>query len=119
MVRTTIADVRVIITTEMVDNSITSYITGANLFVTQALGTSGLSESLLAEIERWITAHMIAVSQERMAQTEGAGGASITYLGEYARGLSSTPYGQMAMTLDSTGTLATLEGKRPVNMIAL
>jgi hypothetical protein len=55
---------------------------------------------------------MITVTRERMAKKEGAGGASIEYVGNYGEGLSSTPYGQMVMILDTTGAMASLALKQ-------
>ena len=111
--RTTIERVRAIMAEmEVIDADVTSYIGAANTFVTARLGTSSLGDTLLEEIERWVTAHMIAATRERLAQTEGAGGASATYIGEYSTQLSSTPYGQMAMMLDTSGVLASTSGMK-------
>jgi hypothetical protein len=55
---------------------------------------------------------MIACTRERTALKEAAGGASITYTGKYDKNLSSTPYGQMVMTLDTTGAMSALGGKQ-------
>ena len=55
---------------------------------------------------------MIASTRERMAKSEAAGGASITYLGEAGKALESTPYGQMVLTLDTTGAMASLGLKK-------
>ena len=95
----------------LADSVIDSYITGANIVVTDNLGISGLSIGMLKEIERWLSAHLVAITRERQAKKEGAGGASIEYTGEWGSGLKSTSYGQMALALDSTGVLAGLEGK--------
>ena len=82
MARTTIDLLKDILDdTELSDPILTSYITGANTFVTGVLSGEGLSTALLAEIERWIAAHMIASTRERMAEKEGAGGAEIKYTG--------------------------------------
>ncbi len=93
------------------DTDVESFIGAANTFVTAYLGTSSLSSAVLEEIERWMTAHMIASTRERMATEEGAGGAYIKYIGTFADALSSTPYGQMVTTLDTTGTLAKIARK--------
>ena len=111
--RVTVAEVKEIIETSMTDGDITAFTTAANLTVTDLLGDSiVLSSDQLKEIERWLTAHLIASTRERMALTEGAGGAEITYTGEWGSGLSSTPYGQMVMMLDTTGGLKSLDKKR-------
>lgn len=111
--RTTVQLVRDIMDdTELTDPIITSFINGANTFVTATLGGKNLTTTLLTEIERWITAHMIAMTRERMAAEEGAGGAEIKYTGKWGEGLAGTSYGQMAVSLDSSGTLmALIQGK--------
>lgn len=110
--RTTAEDVKIIIDTSLEDTDITGYITAANNLINTALSGTTLGSDILAEIERWLTAHMIASTRERMAKKEGAGGAEIEYTGVYGVGLNSTTYGQMAMQLDTTGELSALGGKR-------
>jgi hypothetical protein len=116
-VRVTAAEVKVILdNTALSDTDIDAYIVGANALVNSVLGTG--TEDILTEIEKWLTAHMIASTRERQAIKEGAGGASITYSGNYDTMLSSTSYGQMVMTLDSTGLMAAL-GMKAVRIIAI
>jgi hypothetical protein len=95
----------------LADAVIDSYISGANTIVTDNLGSTTLSVAMLKEIERWLAAHLVAITRERTAKKEGAGGASIEYTGEWGSGFDSTSYGQTAIALDSTGTLAGLTGK--------
>jgi hypothetical protein len=97
---------------EISEVDVQSYIDGANVLLTRLLGTKGLGEDLLTEIERWLTAHLIVSSRERMAKKEGAGGAFIEYAGNYGENLMSTSYGQVAVSMDVTGGLATLGMKR-------
>ncbi len=112
MGRVTVAEVKAILDdTALSDAVITTFITSANVMVTQALGSSTLGVSVLKEIERWMTAHMIASSRERMAKSEEAGGAKISYTGQFYTGLRGTPYGQMVLVLDTTGAMAALGGK--------
>jgi GTPase involved in cell partitioning and DNA repair len=114
MARTTVDDVKNILDdTSLTDGIITAYIDDANVFVTAHLTGEGLSDSVLEKIEKWITAHMITVTRERMAAKEGAGGAEITYTGKWGEGMKSTPYGQMAIELDTSDTLLDMtEGKK-------
>jgi hypothetical protein len=94
------------------DSVINSFITGATNLVDNVLGSdTTLSDDLKKEIERWLTAHLISITLKRMASEEGAGGANIKYAGEWGRGLSSSPYGQTVLVLDSTGKMATLDSK--------
>jgi hypothetical protein len=43
-----------------------------------------------------------------LSKEEGAGGAYIKFAGDWGRGLDGTSHGQMAVMLDTTGTLAAL-----------
>lgn len=90
------------------EDVVTSYINSANVFVTAVLGSKGLSTALMAEIERWLAAHMITSTIERQAKQEEAGGASITYAGDWGAGLLSTSYGQTAVAMDTSLTLASI-----------
>jgi hypothetical protein len=112
MARVTVAEVKEIIETDLNNTILTGFITSANVLVTQSLGTSGLGVSVLKEIERWLTAHMIVTTRERQAYEEEAGGAKIRYAGRFGEGLSSSTYGQMVLTLDTTGVMAGLGGKK-------
>ena len=111
MARVTVSEVREIITTSILDASLTVFITQANLFVTANLGGEGLSDDLLKEIERNIAAHFIHAADPRTTE-EKIGDAAEKYSGEFATGLSATSYGQNAMMLDTTGILATVGIKR-------
>lgn len=109
--RVTVAEVKAILDDSSLGTAIIQvYINSANTLVNSALGTG--ETDLLKEIERWLTAHMISISRERIAKKEEAGGTKIEYIGEYGAGLNSTPYGQMVMALDITGAMAMLMMKR-------
>lgn len=110
--RVTANDVRAILNeTELSDAIIETYISSANVLVDQVLSYTSLSANVLREIERWLTAHMIVLSRERLTREEGAGGAKVVYMGVDGKGLEATPYGQMVLELDTTGKLAALASK--------
>lgn len=115
MGRVTATEVKAILDdSALSDPIVDTYILGANALVTENLAGTSMSADLLKEIERWVAAHLISVTRERQAKKEGAGGASIEYTGEWGTGLSGSSYGQMAMTLDYTGTLSSLDKKKVV-----
>ena len=72
MARTTATEVKEIIKTKLTEAEVTPYVTSANILVTQVLGSSGLGFDVLREIERWVSAHMIAVTKTRQATDEKA-----------------------------------------------
>lgn len=104
--RVTATEVKQIIDTSLSDTVIEAYIAAANPVVTEVLGSdTTITDALRKEIERWLTAHLIASTQERQAKEEGAGGAYIKYQGITGKGLESTLYGQQVLALDSTGKM--------------
>ena len=111
MARVTPDEIKLILAdTELTDPSLTAFITSASNLVDEML-VGYLSDMMLTEVEKWLAAHMITSTVERMATREGAGGAEIFYTGTYGQNLTSTPYGQMVLSLDPTGRMATLGGK--------
>ena len=94
-------------TTVTVSN-VPPYITSANVFVTAALEDAGLSDAVLKEIERWLSAHMATVTKDRLSKEAGAGGAYIKYAGKWEDELMATEYGQMVLMLDTSNTLRNL-----------
>ena len=118
--RTNETDVKKIISTDLATGIIEEYISDANLFVTNILGGTDLDAATLESIEKWISAHFIAATQERQAKEEGAGGAYIKYGGDFGIGLKATMYGQQAILLDSTETLSALaDGKKTITFLAM
>ena len=116
--RVTATEVKAILdTSELTDATVDSFILGANALVNSVFGETDVT-ALTKEIERWLTAHLIATTVERMAEREGAGGASITYTGKYGQNLSSSPYGQMVLTLDTSNQMAGL-GKQNASVFAV
>ncbi len=118
MARVAPDDLRLILPdTELTDPTLLAFITSATNLVDEVL-VGYLSNTMLEEIEKWLAAHMITSTVERMATREGAGGAEIFYTGKYGQNLTATPYGQMVLSLDPTGRMASLGGKT-VKMIAI
>ena len=94
---------------------INTFITVAEEVVTNIYAGSTTSVTLLKEIERYLTAHMIVSTLYRMGKEEKVGEAQIKYTGEWKEGLNSTPYGQMLLTIDTTG-LILKSGKRSASI---
>jgi len=115
--RTTPTEVREIYPTDMTDDQIQAYINVANIIVTANI-TCGLSDTILEEIERWLTAHLITSTQERQTKSERLAEAEVVFTGEYGPGLQSTTYGQTAMMLDTCGGLASM-GKKTLKLTAI
>ena len=120
MARVSATEVKSIMDNVTLDNTVIDvYIKGANLLVTDVFsGDTDIGTDLLKEIERWLTAHMIASTRWRLAKRERVGDAEIEYTGTFRQDLSSTPYGQMVKQLDTTGKLENA-GKRAASIYAV
>lgn len=102
------ADVKAIIDTSR-DTS--SFIDTAQLFVDEELASSGLSIDRQDQIVLYLAAHFVCITEEFGGlRRSKLGDADESYRVPDAKeqGFSTTRYGQQAMILDTTGTLATL-----------
>ena len=118
--RTTATEVKAIMENCTVSDAIvTTLINSANAIVTQVFSNdTDIGDTLLEEIERWLTAHMLASSLSRVASEEKVGDATVKYTGKWGTKLESTPYGQMVLTLDFTGKMGQL-GKQAASIFAV
>jgi len=98
------------------DPTIDAYIVGANAIVIGVFGDD--TSTLSKEIEKWLTAHMIASSKQRQGLIEKLGDAAITYTGKFETELKSTTYGQMVLTLDISGKMGKI-GKREASIYTI
>ena len=108
--RVTAEAVKEIIRTSLSNDVIlTSQINTANIFVDEYLESSGLSDAMLTQVELYLAAHFVALTDEGAGLTrDKLGDADQSYANVYGQGLKSTRYGQTAMALDTTGVLANL-----------
>lgn len=120
MARTTATGVKQILDNCSLDDAIVNaYITAANLVVTEVFeNNSEHSNTMLIEIEKWFTAHMIASTRWRTVESETVGDASVKYTGKYGLGLDFTPYGQMVQQLDTENLMSSL-GKKGASIYAV
>jgi len=115
MTRTNDTDVKKIISLNTITDT-SSFIATANLLVTNTLGNSGLGDDLLTEIEKYLTAHLLAMHpDERQLTEQKLGDATDKMTGEFGKGLEMTQFGQTVLLLDSTGSFAKLSsGKKAI-----
>lgn len=110
MARVTDAEVQEIISLNVLTTT-DPFITTANLLVTQHLGSSGLSVAILAQIEKYLAAHLVALHpDERQVTEQKLGDATDKYAGQFGHQLDFTQFGQTVKILDSTGILAGIGG---------
>ena len=103
--RTTEATVKAIIDTGLEDNEITPLIALANRQITNTLGGTTLASDVLTDIETWLTAHYIAIGKERQTEEERVQDLWVVHQGKFGEALRSTTFGQMVITLDTTGLM--------------
>ena len=108
MARVNSTEVKAIMDNCTLDESVVDvYIGAAHEFIDQIFSEdTSVGTVLRKEIERWLTAHMIASTRHRMASEEKIGDAAVVYTGKWGTGLNSTSYGQMVLQLDTSGLMA-------------
>ena len=81
----------------------------AHILVDEQLLGKGLSAPMLRQIELYLAAHFASIMYtDGTLATQEVGEARERYHNIYKQGLQSTRYGQQAILLDTTGTLADL-----------
>lgn len=91
------------------DIGLSPFIIAANALVEDIAVDSGHTEERLTLIETWLAAHFYAMRDPSTIPTsERAGPVSASYQSAVALYLASSRYGQMALTLDSSGLLAAM-----------
>jgi len=107
--RVTVAEVQAVYDT---DKDLMSVIVTASLLVDEELVSSNHSAARLKQIELYLAAHFAAVADERGALVRSTVGESAEfYAKDVGQGLKATIYGQQAITLDTSGVLATIAAK--------
>jgi hypothetical protein len=112
-VRTTKTSVKAVIDTVLEDHEIDPLIEMANRIVTRTVGSEGLTDALLKDIETWLTAHLIAIGKERQPLSEKVGDIWLTFEKTGMKSfLESTRFGQMVLFMDTSGKFQTSSMKK-------
>lgn len=85
------------------------FIQAANLLVDKI--TPDLGDTTMEVVERWLSAHFYCMRDPRRT-SEKAGSVAASYQSKVDLNLYLSHYGQMAMVLDTTGTLRALSHSR-------
>ena len=86
---------------------VSPFIATANLLVEENLADQGMSDARLKTIELWLSAHFVAVAEERGAlMGSDKGDSAEVYKIIVGTGLNMTRFGQQAISLDTSGVLA-------------
>jgi hypothetical protein len=119
--RTTEAEILRLMDSAMTEDQVTPFLRTANGLVTDLLASvEALTDARRAEIEAWLGAHFASI-RDPAVKSDGIDTANFTYeTAAVSEGLKATRYGQQAIMLDISGTLASLaSGKRPARFTAL
>ena len=112
MDKATPTQVRSIIDTSLQDAEIQEYVDSADVFLPAVFASVELSTAVQLEMSKWCSAHFIAMTKDRQAESEKSGSASIKYTGKTDMGFEATTYGQMLLRLDQTGLLQKAQRKQ-------
>lgn len=107
----TVSDVKKVYPT---DSDLSGFLATAQLLVSNQLSDKGLSNDTLDQITIYLTAHFATIGLDKgglKSKKVGESSESYKVTGDKDTGLKSSGYGQMAMLLDSSGTLAGLNSQ--------
>jgi len=88
------------------------FILTATVLVDTYLSSAGLSATLLTEIERWWTAHLLEVAEPSVVSKRISDTTVTMDRMKLGEGLKGTRYGQQVLLLDTSGTLAQVAGMK-------
>lgn len=117
----TVEDVRLIFETPMSDPQLDAFMKSAVRLVQDELSTAGLAAETLDDIAKYLTAHFAsAVTPSTLRERVGRD-YEMWRTGEFGDGLKSTMYGQIVLTLDTSGILQSAGKKQKIrfNVITL
>lgn len=104
MSRVTDSEVKALLTT---DREVKPFIETASLLVDELLVGQGMSDARLKQVELYLSAHYLAIAEERGALLSSEKGDSKDEYGvAQGQGLTLTRFGQQALALDSSGVLS-------------
>lgn len=92
--------------TDLTSTELTPFIETAGRLYDE-ITTSSVSSDVRDDVVAYLAAHLVATGPERQISSAGEGGGNVSFAGETGEGLRATTHGQMAITLDPTGGLAT------------
>jgi hypothetical protein len=111
----TAANVRVLVPSDRADADYNSWIATALVIVNEELANKGLSANRRFQIALYLSAHFAALATERgeiVRDKMGDADQSYRNVGSEEDGFTMTRFGQMALVLDPTGTLAGIDANK-------
>ena len=109
-IRVTSAEVIAILGDDNADlTNVSAFIAMATL-LTDKCSDAGLAAADCKEVERWLSAHLVATGARRLVKSNSVGPISESFDSKIDYGLRGTAFGQQALALDTTGTLKGMSG---------
>lgn len=110
---TTEADVRAILGLQA-STSVAIFLASAHgiMLKVELCAGAELSNLELGIIEAWLAAHFYTTMNPSIASKSIAGGSVSYQRGQFGTRLETTPYGQQALLLDTSGCLAEITGEK-------
>lgn len=112
--RVTATEVKEIIPTDYSDALVNAFVNTAHQVVDDNLLSAGVAAGTLTQIELWLAAHLVAVSDQREVRVSEGDSETEYHRFQAGLGLAATLYGQQVKVLDWTGRLSALGNKRAV-----
>lgn len=102
------------------DKDLTPFIETANSVVTDELGSSDLSVERLKKIELWLSAFYTALTIEKGGlRSKTVDDVKEVYATLSGKGFGSNRYGDVAMSLDTTGILRSMGSRGPARFTVM
>ncbi|SNZ18165.1 Protein of unknown function [Natronoarchaeum philippinense] len=92
--------------TDLADSQLQALIDAAGRMYDRRIEGKTVDAEARDDVVTQLAAHLVASGPERQVSSAGEGGGNVSFEGETGEGLSGTTYGQTAVLLDPTGSLA-------------
>jgi hypothetical protein len=92
--------------TELSPTALNAFIEPAGRMYDDLVSGYDVNPDIRDDVVERLAAHLIATGPERQLSSAGEGGGNVSFEGETGEGLRASTHGQIAITLDPTGQLA-------------
>jgi len=97
---------RVLPDTELSEAELAAFIEPAGRMYDDLVSGYTVDPEVRDDVVARLAAHLIATGPERQLSSAGESGGSVSFTGDTGKGLRASTHGQIAITLDPTGQLA-------------
>lgn len=92
--------------TELSDADLSAFVEPAGRMYDDLVSGYDVNPDIRDDVVERLAAHLIATGPERQLSSAGESGGNVSFEGETGEGLRASTHGQIAITLDPTGQLA-------------